>query len=159
MDKLFHNTRRLTHKIFHARGVVFAAVYPFKQGKTTPADWPWMGRPTFHAFHAFHATTRHDTPRHATPCHAMTPCHATPRHAIPRHDASPRLATPVRPISARFSAPTWPPKSAKFGQKSRPRCSPFSTSFSDRFLDVFDSQLRPAGSQKPSFFFRKNNDF
>ena len=89
-----------------------------------------------------HATTRHDTPRHdALPRHDS--------HATPRHDASPRLATPVRPISARFSAPTWPPKSAKIGQKSKPRCSPFSTSFSDRFLDVFDSQLRPAGSQKP----------
>ena len=46
-------------------------------------------------------------------------------------------------IFARFSTPTCLPKSTKIAQKSMPRCLPMLTSFFDRFLIDFYSQLRP----------------
>ena len=46
-------------------------------------------------------------------------------------------------IFARFSTPTCLPKSTKIDQKSMPRCLPLLTSFFDRFLIDFCSQLGP----------------
>ena len=40
-------------------------------------------------------------------------------------------------------APTWPSKSTKIHEKSMPRCHPIMTSFFDRFLIDFCSQLGP----------------
>ena len=40
-------------------------------------------------------------------------------------------------------APTWPSKSTKIHEKSMPRCLPIMTSFFDRFLIDFCSQLGP----------------
>ena len=40
-------------------------------------------------------------------------------------------------------APTWPPKPTKIHEKSMPRCLPIMTSFFDRFLIDFCSQLGP----------------
>ena len=49
-------------------------------------------------------------------------------------------------------APTWPPKSTKIHEKSMPRCLPILTSFFDRFLIDFCSQLRPPEPSKSLFF-------
>ena len=51
-------------------------------------------------------------------------------------------------ILARFCLPTWLPKSTKIDEKSMPRCLPMLTSFFDRFLIDFYSQLQPPESQK-----------
>ena len=53
-------------------------------------------------------------------------------------------------ILARFCLPTCLPKSTKIDEKSMPRCLPMLTSFFDRFLMGFCSQLRPPEPQKSS---------
>ena len=53
-------------------------------------------------------------------------------------------------IFGRFSTPTWLPKSTKIDQKSMPRCLPMLTSFFDRFLIDFGSQLGPPNLEKSS---------
>ena len=59
-----------------------------------------------------------------------------------------------RSIFGRFSTPTWLPKSTKINQKSMPRCLPMLTSFFDRSLNDFCSQLTTASkSIKIQFFY------
>ena len=53
-------------------------------------------------------------------------------------------------ILAPFCLPTWPPKPTKIKEKWVPRCLPMLTSFFDRFLLGFCSQLRPPEPQKSS---------
>ena len=53
-------------------------------------------------------------------------------------------------IFGRFSTPTWLPKSTKIDQKSMPRCLHMLTSFFDRFLIDFGSQLGPPNLEKSS---------
>ena len=62
-------------------------------------------------------------------------------------------------IFAPFSTPTWLPKSTKIDEKSMPRCLPMLTSFFDRFLIDFYSQLGPPEPSKYRFFLRKNKVF
>merc|ERR1712115_6054 len=62
-------------------------------------------------------------------------------------------------VLARVSLPPWLPKSTKIDEKSMPRCLPMLTSFFDRFLIDFYSQLGPPESSKYRFFLRKNKVF
>ena len=56
-------------------------------------------------------------------------------------------------------APSWPPKSTKIHEKSMPRGFPKLSSFFDRFLIDFYSQLRPLEPSKSLFILRKNKVF
>ena len=62
-------------------------------------------------------------------------------------------------ILGRFCLPTCLPKSTKIDEKSMPRCLPMLTSFFDRFLIDFYSQLGPPEPSKCRFFLRKNKVF
>ena len=60
---------------------------------------------------------------------------------------------------ARFCFPTWVPKSTKIDEKSMPSCLPILTSFFDRFLIDFGSQLGPPEPKKSSPHCRESTIF
>ena len=76
IDKLFHNTRRLTHKKSSTQGGSFwQQSTPLRRASPLDLALRALATPIFNAFHAFHAF-------HAMPFTLVTP-------STPRHDATP----------------------------------------------------------------------